>query len=133
MSTPFPPRARTLALQGAVLIFVLAASMLLLYGLGAFAPKATFPHKLTYRVAGSAGQAFVTYTLQNGAQTQRQDVTLPWKTSITLAEPTTVILTAGSSTGLGTLECSLLLDGEAWKQQTAEPPEDRVACAGLVR
>jgi hypothetical protein len=133
MLTTSSPRRGNLALQISVLVVFLFGTLVVLYTIGAFKPRSAFPHKVTYRVAGTAGMAFVTYTKSNGVQTERLDVTLPWQVSVIYPERTTVILTAGNPTQRGELECNLLLNGQDWKQDRAGSPSDKVACGGVVR
>lgn len=133
MSTRPPRRPSYIALQVLVLVLFVIAALALLYRLGAFEARPGFPHTVTYRVSGSAGTAFVTYTQPNGVQTQRLDVALPWQTTVTISKRTTVILTAGNPGQAGTIACAILLDGEEWKRDSASAPQDKVSCGGVVR
>ncbi|MCI0520237.1 MAG: hypothetical protein L0Z70_08270 [Chloroflexi bacterium] len=88
--------------------------------------------EVTFRVDGSASAAVVTYTQENGEATKPLDVTLPWKKTVRFKEPRPVYLTVGNPSQIGEIRCVILLDGEAWKEQRAAAPLDKVACAGIV-
>jgi hypothetical protein len=44
----------------------------------------------------------------------------------------TIILTASNPSQTGSIQCELLLDGKAWKKESAKAPNDKVSCAGIV-
>ena len=91
------------------------------------------PHDVMYIVKGNAGIALVSYTKSNGAASDSEFVSLPWRMpQIRYFEPTMVVLTAHNSTQFGEVECIIMLDGEEWVQDRATAPQLNAACGGVV-
>lgn len=115
-------------LVGAILIGVI--SLLIYLGVFKVRPKGT--HEILYRVDGGASTALVTYTQEDGTRSPKLDVTLPWNTAIYIKGNTTVVLTAGNTSQVGSIRCAILLDGKEWKKDANITPGDKVSCAGIV-
>ena len=101
-----------------------------------FLPRTLSPgqHRITLRVESSSGSATIQYTA--GKYEQRDpDLTFntPWEKSWTLDSGTQILLTAGNHQQTGTLKCIIRADGKTWKSQAVTMPDDKVACAGIVR
>ncbi len=111
---------------------ILVGVVVLLTYLGVFKVKPKGLHEITYRVDGGASTALVTYSLEDGSRSPKLDVTLPWNTSIYIGGNTTVVLTAGNTSQVGSIRCAILLDGKEWKKETNVNPGDKVSCAGIV-
>ena len=116
--------------QSLFLVVFLGVLFAFLYILGAFSSRAPRGHEVTYFVDGSAATAVVTFIQDDGGHTL--DVQVPWTKMVKFTRPATVILTAGNPSPTGSIQCTLFLDGKEWKKQNAAPPQDKVACAGIV-
>lgn len=116
-----------------VLLVVLLCAGLITLGIifGVFRRPAG-SHVVTYRINADSGFAVITYTGQNGKQTEPEKMTTPWEFSKTFISGTQVYLTAGTTGQTGNVECTLLLDRKAWKKETAKAPDSNVACGGIV-
>ena len=125
-------RPGRLVAQIVVVILVLGIVLVVLSALGVFSPKTPGSHEVTFRITGNTSAAVITYTLEDGAQSAPQNVSVPWKKAIRYEQSLAVILTAGNPTQTGSISCVLLLDGEEWKKDTATSPSDKVSCAGIV-
>jgi hypothetical protein len=125
-------RLREILFQFGAILLVGVAVYAIFNALGVFMGKGKEYREVTFRVDGSASAAVVTYTQENGEASQPLDVSLPWKKTVRFKEPRPVYLTVGNPSQIGAIRCVILLDGEAWKEQSATAPLDKVACAGLV-
>jgi hypothetical protein len=125
-------KQKTILLQLAGLAGFFALLFGVMNALGLFEPKTAVEHTLTYRVEGTASAAVVTYTGADGDHSSPEDVRVPWKKTMKLSGPRTVVLTVGNPAQTGEIRCVLLLDGIAWKQDTAIAPADKASCAGIV-
>ncbi len=116
-----------------VILVVLLCAGLVALGIifGVFRRPAT-SHVVTFRINADSGFAVITYTAQNGKQTEPDKMTTPWEFSTTFNSGTQVYLTAGTTGQTGNVECTLLLDRKAWKKETATAPVSTVACGGIV-
>ncbi len=131
MTLPSPQRRRDLTIQIIVVVIVLAIAAGACY-LWVIGRKPSNGHSVTYKVDGSASVAVVTYIQADGAATKPEDVRVPWRKKLTIPSGTIVILTVGNPTQIGDITCSILLDGAAWKQESASAPADKASCAGIV-
>lgn len=124
---------RTLVIQVVVLFFIVLIITLLAI---IFLPRTLSPgqHRITLRVEASSGSATIQYNA--GTHIQKDpDLTFstPWEKTWVLESGTEVVLTAGNHQQTGTIKCILRSDGVEWKSDTAKMPNDKVACAGIVR
>lgn len=130
--TPGGISSRKSILQTALVVGLLLIVFLLIRGLVEAAGAGEDAHKVTYRVDGSTTMAVVTYRLPDGSSTKPEDVSLPWKKTVTFTDSEIVVLTASNPVQTGVIRCQILLDGEVWKQEQAKSAEDKVSCAGIL-
>lgn len=101
-----------------------------------FIPRTIPPgqHRITLRIEATAGSATIQYDAGSHVQKDPDLIfNTPWEKSWILKSGTQVLLTAGNHQEAGTIKCIIRSDGVTWKTQTAKMPEDKVACAGIVR
>jgi hypothetical protein len=98
---------------------------------GVFKKPAT-SHVVTYQISADSGFAVITYTGQNGKQTEPEKSTTPWERTVPFNSGAQVYLTAGTNNQSGDVVCKILLDRKAWKKETATDPASNVACGGIV-
>jgi len=115
-----------------ILVIVITIIFLIFNFLGVFDNSKPSPHSLVYQVTGSSSVARITYTEADGTTIDVGQISIPWKQTIRAKSSLVVILTAGNPSQVGTITCSLILDGKEWKTDTANAPGDKVSCAGIV-
>lgn len=125
-------RSSRLIRDSIILVIVITIIFLLFNFLGVFNKTKPSPHTLEYRVTGSSSVARITYTEKDGSTNDVGQISIPWKHTIKAKSSLVVILTAGNPSQVGTITCSLILDGREWKTDTANAPGDKVSCAGIV-
>jgi hypothetical protein len=124
---------RTLLIQILVIFLVLLTIGVLAY---IFIPQTIRPnqHRITLRIESSSGTATIQY---DAGENKQKDATktfnTPWERSWILDSGTQVVLTAGNPQEMGTIKCFVRIDGQNWKSDMATIPDDKVACAGIVR
>lgn len=129
METP----RRTLFIQITVVSAIILIAVILAV---VFIPQTVPPgeHIITLRVEANSGSATIQY---DAGQHQQRDpektFSTPWEKSWVLESGTQVLLTAGNHQESGSLKCTIKMDGKSWKSDTATLPDDKVACAGIVR
>jgi len=96
-----------------------------------FSPKDTV-HKITFRVESSSGIVNITYRDSTNFQKERVEVSTPWERSWVNPSGSEVYVTAGNPTQMGTMKCTIKIDGKLWKSDQAKMPDDAVVCAGIV-
>ena len=125
-------RGNSLWVQIILVGLVVVALVWLFIALGVTKPKGTSIRLITYKIEGASGAGVVTYTKEDGQASGILDVSVPWHLDLRIPSRTVVVLTAGNPSQLGNLTCVILLDGGAWKTQTAKAPGDKISCAGIV-
>jgi hypothetical protein len=125
-------RTQEIITQGLSLAIAIAIVMVVFNALGVFSLPRGDDHDVTYTVVGNTAAAVVTYTQSDGAATMPLDVTLPWKKTVRFDQATSVYLTVGNPSQIGSITCELKLDGEEWKKESAASPDDKISCAGIV-
>jgi hypothetical protein len=96
-----------------------------------FSPKDTV-HKVTFRVESSGGIVNLTFRDSNNYQKDRAMISTPWERTWVNPSGTEVYVTAGNPTQMGTIKCTIKIDGKLWKSDQAQMPDDAVVCAGIV-
>ncbi len=127
------PNRRTIIFQ---IIFVVVLVIGIIVAAIIFIPQTAKPdrRKVTFRVEASSGSVTIQYKAGADKQTDSQKTfNTPWQKDFVLDSGTEVYLSAGNYQQTGTLKCTLKLDGQTWKTDSATMPVDRVACAGIVR
>jgi hypothetical protein len=132
MATSTNTRNRQLITQSIFLVVFVAGVLWLCSALGVFSKREPAPHTVTYKVDGSTTAGVITYTQADGGTTRPENVSVPWQLAVKFSKSTTVILTAGNPNQTGSIRCTLLLDGEVWKQDSTDSPGDKVSCAGIL-
>jgi hypothetical protein len=124
---------RTLYLQILIVFLLFLVFGALAY---VFIPRTILPnqHRITLRIESSSGTATIQYDAGDNKQKDAaKTFNTPWERSWILDSGTQVVLTAGNPQEIGTLKCYLRIDGQNWKSDAATIPDDKVACAGIVR
>jgi hypothetical protein len=85
---------------------------------------------LTFSVDASGGSAKITLSDSVGAQSFSGVTSTPWTRTATYQMGTQVYLTAGNTSGYGSIKCSIIIDGREWKNETTSG--DKVGCAGII-
>ena len=98
---------------------------------GVFRPKGG-PRQIGLRIESASGVALLTYSYSTASIKDAISVTTPWEKNITLNSGEQVYLSAGNPSSYGKITCSISVDSHPWKSQTAEYPEDKVSCAGII-
>lgn len=127
------PNRRTLIIQIIVLtvVFILVGILAMIMLPGTISPN---QHRVTLRIDSSSGSATIQYNAGSNKQVDSEKTfSTPWERTWVLESGTQVLLTAGNYQEMGTLKCSIRLDGKNWKSESATMPVDKVACAGIVR
>jgi hypothetical protein len=89
--------------------------------------------RVEFQVQASGGFAIITLETGDSASiTKPTTVSVPWKKTLRIASGTEVYLTASNPTQTGNLTCTITLNRNPWKTDTATAPKDGVACAGIV-
>jgi hypothetical protein len=82
--------------------------------------------RVTYQLSGSAPVAdYISYQTDSG-QSQQAQVPLPWKTQFTAFGNQVYVI---SAQGPGSVTCTILLDGQAVSQATANGAPARTVCS----
>lgn len=119
-----------------LIIFILLVIVAFLTGLFE-SPQATDDKppgrqtRITYNVSSGSGKVQVAYAKADGEMSENEIVTTPWTKTI-ISSKIRAILVVGGSTDNGKLCCEIKLDGNKWIDECANPPKDKVACAGYV-
>jgi hypothetical protein len=91
--------------------------------------NATGPEsQLTYQLSGSAPVAdYISYQTDSGlsGQTQQAHVPLPWTTQFSFNGSRVFVISAQS---LGSITCTILIDGKVVSQATADGAPARTVC-----
>jgi hypothetical protein len=133
MSNSLPSRRRELLVQSAILFIIFIAILIMMIFMGVFRNRSPKARQVVYQVDGSATVAVVTYTRPDGTSSGREEVMLPWKIKPVQVMPgSMIILTAGNPGQVGNIRCVISVNGNTWKEQKAEIPQDKVACAGII-
>jgi Mycobacterium membrane protein len=85
--------------------------------------------QLTYQLSGSAPMAdYISYQTDSGqsGQTQQARVPLPWTTQFTFNSSRVFVISAQS---LGSITCTILIDGKMVSQATANGAPARTVCS----
>ncbi len=87
-------------------------------------------HTVEYLIDGTAKSAMITYSdgTQNISQTTSN---LPWKTTYKMKNGALPSLVAQNQ-GTGVLNCKIYVDGNLWKQASANNQFGVVTCSGMV-
>jgi len=94
--------------------------------------KPSESHRVTFQLKASGGNARMSYTVSDGKMSESEVVSTPWKKTLTFRTGDEVYLVAGNPTGYGDIHCQIFLDGKLWREDSADYPNDKVACAGYV-
>jgi hypothetical protein len=133
MALPNKSRRREMMLQVAFLLVFLIAVALLVNALGVFRAKEPGVRRVTYQVFGTTSTGVITYTSEEGDSSGRLETLIPWKLESLRFQPgSMIILTAGNPSQAGEINCTILVDGNPWKQEKATYPQDKVSCAGIL-
>jgi hypothetical protein len=127
------PSRRTFLIQ--ILVVVILIGIVILLAV-IIIPQTVPPnqHRITLRVESSSGTATIQYDAGSNKQKDPDKTfSTPWERTYNLESGTQVLLTAGNHEQMGTIKCILLMDGATWKSQAVSMPDDKVACAGIVR
>lgn len=126
-------RRRELITQLIFIAVLVIGALALFYFIGAFEKPVSSTHTVQFKVFGSSGMAVVSHSVKGGGTTGPMDVSLPFTSSrIEFPTSVTVVVTAGDPTGMGGLTCQILLDGQVWREDSVDSPDDRLACAGTI-
>ena len=124
-------RRTTLILQVVFVVLLCVGLGIAAYALGIFKPPAGY-HNVSMRIESSGGYAQITYKTARVSVNESTTVNTPWTQSYLLPKDTEVILTAANPSQSGSVSCTIKLDGQPWKDDSAVYPRDHVACAGLI-
>jgi hypothetical protein len=123
---------RTLVIvQVAVLTIVCIGLGVLAYVFGVFKPPKD-TRILTLRIESTSGAIQYTYSVPGDERKTTETTSSPWEKSIGVKVGSEIYLIGGNPNQMGSIACTLLLDGKVWKKQTAKYPDDKVSCAGIV-
>lgn len=120
-----------LVVQIAFVTFLCLGLILIAITSGVFRPRGG-PRQIALRIESTGGVALLTYSYAATSVKEAISVTTPWDKNIVLNSGDQVYLSAGNPSSYGKISCSITVDSRAWKSQTADYPEDKVSCAGIV-
>lgn len=84
-------------------------------------------HKVVYEVSGGSGTAIVTYTGDGASAPDR--VKLPWRTEVTVAGRTNLLVLLAIQFSRDPLTCRILVDGQ---EVTSKTSDNTVTCTHVV-
>jgi len=89
---------------------------------------------LTFSVEASGGTAAVTLSDSINQESFSGNTSTPWQKNATYKSGAQVYLTAGNPSQFGSLTCTILVDGQEWKRDSSDSPQDKdkVGCAGII-
>ncbi len=89
---------------------------------------------LTFLVEASGGTANITLSDSVNQESFSGVTSTPWQQIATYKAGDQVYLTAGNPSQYGSLACTILVDGQQWKKESSNDPQDKdkVGCAGII-
>lgn len=121
----------TTIFQLIILVVLCAAVAGLLYAFGVFNPPKGF-RNITLRIESTAGPVQVIYSMPGEKSVDPMKASTPWDKTVTMKVGSEIYLEAANPASMGSLRCSITIDGKIWKTQTVAFPEDKVTCAGIL-
>lgn len=122
---------RKIILQWILVLTLCVVALTVILVLSARNPVSS-SHQIRFRVEASGGFAVITLKAGETSISKPTTISTPWSKTLPLAPGTEVYLTASNPTQTGKITCTITLDNQPWKFETATAPKPGVACAGIV-
>jgi hypothetical protein len=115
-----------------LLLIILAVVLLALAACEGQRGSNSTPHRVVYRVTGSATEAALTYgNLQRGSE--QRTVALPWERTLETSNIRLAWITARNTGREGTIRCEVVIDGRVASQAESEGAFKVVSCGSPTR
>jgi hypothetical protein len=121
----------TTIIQIIILLVLCAGAVGLAYAFGVFTPSKEY-RSVTLRAENSAGTVQLIYSIPGESSKDPMKVSTPWEKSFSIKVGSEIYISVGNAVQNGTVKCSILIDGKAWKKDSATYPADKVSCAGIL-
>jgi hypothetical protein len=120
----------TTILQILFFILVCGGAVYLAINFGLFKSKDS--RSVTIHVENSSGDMQIMYTLPNDTVSEWTRTSSPWDKYLIIKKDTEIYVSAANPNGDGIIKCFILLEGKAWKKDSAIYPADKISCAGII-
>jgi hypothetical protein len=87
---------------------------------------------MDFSITSTSGSAIITLTDSTGQLSFNGISSTPWEKTGVYKNGDEVYLTAGNPSQFGTLVCSITINGQPWKTDHSDSPQDKVGCAGII-
>jgi hypothetical protein len=131
MSTSTTQNRKTSYILGIIIIIIGVGFIFYMVNRDARLRRGDVRH-LTFAIDSSGGYADITLTSSRGNMSFAGVTSTPWEESGVFKAGDQVYLTAGNPAQFGSISCSIKIDGSGWKSESANAPQDKVGCAGII-